>query len=66
MRTKSRDLKIEENKIIKLAKIAFNKALAEFYFPPLSEPKFVFDYTHLEGFYIDPENKWQITMNLAN
>jgi hypothetical protein len=66
MRAKMRDLNIKEKKIIKLAKIAFNKALAEFYFPPLSEPNYVFDYTHLEGFYIDPENKWQITMNLAN
>jgi len=26
----------------------------------------VFDYTHLEGFYINPEEKWRITMNLAN
>ena len=66
MRAKIRDLNIKENKIIKLAKIAFNKALAEFYFPPLNKPNYVFDYTHLEGFYIDPENKWQITMNLAN
>ena len=66
MRAKIRDLNNKENNIIKLAKIAFNKALAEYYFPPLSEPNYVFDYTHLEGFYIDPENKWQITMNLAN
>lgn len=66
MKAKTRDLNIKENRIKKLAKVAFNKALAEFYYPPLSEPNFVFDYTHLEGFYIDPENQWQITMNLAN
>jgi len=40
--------------------------MVEFYYPPLNEPNFVFDYTHTEGFYIDPEHKWQITMNLAN
>jgi len=56
----------KEKKIIKFAKIAWSKALKEFYYPPLNEPLYVFDYTHLEGFYIDPENKWQITMNLAN
>ncbi len=66
MRAKNKDLNLKERKIIKLAEIAFNKALAEFYFPPLNDPNYVFDYTHLEGFYIDPEYRWQITMNLAN
>ncbi|MFX0164118.1 MAG: hypothetical protein ACFE9V_02250, partial [Candidatus Hodarchaeota archaeon] len=66
MKAKSRDLNNKEKSIKKLAKIAFNNALAEFYYPPLSEPNFVFDYTHLEGFYIDTENQWEITMNLAN
>ncbi|MFW9882178.1 MAG: hypothetical protein ACFFG0_54635 [Candidatus Thorarchaeota archaeon] len=66
MSVKTRDLTSRENRIKKLAKVAFNKTLAEFYYPPLSEPNFVFDYTHLEGFYIDPENQWEITMNLAN
>ena len=66
MRTKTRSLSNKEKNMIELAKIAFNRALADFYFPPLNEPNYVFDYTHLEGFYIDPENQWQITMNLAN
>lgn len=61
-----KELVAKQEKIIELAKIAFNKALAEFYFPPLNQPNYIFDYTHLEGFYIDPEHKWQITMNLAN
>ncbi|MFX1315044.1 MAG: hypothetical protein ACFE9T_04220 [Promethearchaeota archaeon] len=61
-----KELVAKEEKIVELAKIAWNKALAEFFFPPLNEPNYVFDYTHLEGFYIDPEHKWQITMNLAN
>ncbi len=61
-----KELVAKQEKIIELAKIAFNKALAEFYFPPLNDPNYIFDYTHLEGFYIDPEHKWQITMNLAN
>ncbi|UCC18818.1 MAG: VWA domain-containing protein [Promethearchaeota archaeon] len=56
----------KEKKIIELAKIAWNKTLKEFYYPPLNEPNYVFDYTHLEGFYIDPDHRWQITMNLAN
>jgi Mg-chelatase subunit ChlD len=59
------ELNSKEKKLINFAKTAWNKAIKDFYFPPLNEPIFVFDYTHLEGFYIDPENKWQITMNLA-
>jgi len=55
-----------ENRLIALAKTAWAKTMVEFYFPPLNEPNFVFDYTHKEGFYIDPDHKWQITMNLAN
>ena len=67
MRDKDEDLNNKEKRIIELAKIGFYKALAEYFFtPPLNEPNYLFDYTHLEGFYIDPEHKWQITMNLAN
>ncbi len=67
MRDKDEDLNNKEKRIIELAKIGFYKALAEYFFtPPLNEPNYIFDYTHLEGFYIDPEHKWQITMNLAN
>jgi hypothetical protein len=54
----------KEKRITELAKIAWNKALQDFYYPPLNEPNFLFDYTRREGFYIDPE-RWQITMNLA-
>ncbi|MFW9828632.1 MAG: hypothetical protein ACFFEY_13655 [Candidatus Thorarchaeota archaeon] len=56
----------KEKKIISLAEIAWSKSLKEFYYPPLDDPNYVFDYTRLEGFYIDPEHQWQITMNLAN
>ncbi|MHA1987197.1 MAG: vWA domain-containing protein, partial [Promethearchaeota archaeon] len=61
-----KELTVNQKKITDLAKDAWALTLKEFYFPPLNEPNYVFDYTHLEGFYIDPENKWQITMNLAN
>lgn len=61
-----KELNEKEKKILKFAKIAWQKTLKEFYFPPLNEPRYIFDYTLLEGFYIDPEHKWQITMNLAN
>jgi hypothetical protein len=61
-----KELTVNQKKITELAKDAWALTLKEFYFPPLNEPNYVFDYTHLEGFYIDPENKWQITMNLAN
>ncbi|TFG09120.1 MAG: VWA domain-containing protein [Promethearchaeota archaeon] len=54
-----------EEKILELAQISWGKTMKEFYFPPLETPRFIFDYTHKEGFYIDPEHKWQITMNLA-
>jgi hypothetical protein len=60
------ELTSKQGNLIKLAKEAWTRVLEEFYFPPLNEPRYVFDYTHLEGFYIDPGNKWQITMNLAN
>ncbi len=56
----------KEKRTIELANFAWNKTLKEFYYPPLNDPNYVFDYTHLEGFYIDPEHRWQITMNLAN
>jgi len=56
----------EEKKRENFARIAWNLTLKDFYYPPLDEPSFLFDYTHIEGFYIDPENKWKITMNLAN
>ncbi|MFW9900750.1 MAG: vWA domain-containing protein [Candidatus Thorarchaeota archaeon] len=62
----NKELTEKEKKTIKLANIAWSKTLKEFYYPPLNEPNYVFDYTHLEGFYIDPEHRWQITMNLAN
>ncbi len=56
----------KEKRTIELAKIAWAKTLKEFYYPPLNDPNYIFDYIHLEGFYIDPEHQWQITMNLAN
>ena len=56
----------KEAKLKKLAKIAWDLSLKEFYFPPLNEPRYVFDYKRKEGFYIDPNHKWEITMNLAN
>ncbi len=55
----------DEEKLIHLAEIAWTKALEEYYFPPLSKPVFKFNYTHNEGFYIDPYDQWQVTMNLA-
>jgi len=62
----SKELTEKEEKTIELANVAWSKTLKEFYYPPLNDPNYVFDYTHLEGFYIDPEHRWQITMNLAN
>ncbi len=59
-------MKIKEKKVLELAKTAWGLALKEFYYPPLNEPRYVFDYTRKEGFFIDPDNQWQITMNLAN
>ncbi|MBD3196970.1 MAG: hypothetical protein GF317_18095 [Candidatus Lokiarchaeota archaeon] len=56
----------KEARLLNLAQKAWGISLKEFYYPPLNEPHYVFDYTHKEGFYIDPNHKWQITMNLAN
>ncbi|TFG13914.1 MAG: VWA domain-containing protein [Promethearchaeota archaeon] len=55
----------KEERTLELAKTAWARTMVEFYFPPLNEPNYVFDYTQKEGFYIDPDHKWQITMNLA-
>jgi len=60
------ELTLKQKRIVELAKIAWADTLKEFYYPPLNEPNYLFDYTHFEGFYIDPENQWEITMNLAN
>jgi len=65
-RKSKKELTEREKRTIELANLAWNKTLKEFYYPPLNDPNYVFDYTHLEGFYIDPEHRWQITMNLAN
>ncbi|MBY9008123.1 MAG: VWA domain-containing protein [Candidatus Lokiarchaeota archaeon] len=59
-------LENQELRLINYAKEGWNRSLKEYYYPPLNQPDFIFDYTHKEGFYIDPEHKWQITMNLAN
>jgi hypothetical protein len=56
----------KELHMIELAKTAWFKTQKDFFFPPLDLPNFIFDYTNLEGFYIDPQDKWKITMNLAN
>jgi len=56
----------KEEKITDLARVAWARTMAEFYFPPLNEPDFIFDYTYKEGFYIDPDKQWGITMNLAD
>jgi len=61
-----KELNQKERHLIELAKIAWDKTQRDFFFPPLDLPTFVFDYTHLEGFYIEPHNKWKISMNLAN
>ncbi len=65
-RESKKELAQREKKIINCASLAWGKTLREFYFPPLDSPRYVFDYTHIEGFYIDPEHQWRITMNLAN
>ena len=61
-----KDLNQKELHIIELAKIAWTKTQRDFFFPPLDLPNFIFDYSNLEGFYIDLQDKWKITMNLAN
>ena len=50
----------KEQHIVELAKISWSRTQKEFFFPPLDMPNFIFDYSNLEGFYIDPENKWKI------
>ncbi|MFW9952761.1 MAG: hypothetical protein ACFFKA_21785 [Candidatus Thorarchaeota archaeon] len=64
--TQKRTLSQKEQHVIELAKTAWSRTLKDFFFPPLDVPNFIFDYSNLEGFYIDPKNKWKITMNLAN
>ena len=61
-----KNLTLKEQHVIELAKIAWSRSQKDFFFPPLDIPNFIFDYSNLEGFYIDPQDKWKITMNLAN
>lgn len=63
---KKKTLTQKEQHVIELAKTAWSRTQKEFFFPPLDVPNFIFDYSNLEGFYIDPQDKWKITMNLAN
>ena len=63
MELKSKEL---EREIREYAREAWVIGIEAFYFPPLEEPNYIFDYTKKEGFFIDPENKWKITMNLSN
>ena len=65
-RDKGKELNKREIKLKELADIAWSKTMVEFYYPPLNPPRYIFDYSHLEGFYIDPDHQWQITMNLAD
>ena len=53
--TSRKVLASKEKRLITYAKEAWNKTLKDFYYPPLEEPNFVFDYSHREGFYIDPD-----------
>jgi hypothetical protein len=57
---------IDNKQVINLARRAWDFALKEYYYPPLKEPNFTFDFSRKEGFYIDPQQRWRITMNLAN
>ena len=66
MKKKDQKYSIKEKRLLHYAKVAWNKAMRDLYYPPLNEPHYVFDYSNKEGFYIDPIHKWQITMNLAN
>jgi hypothetical protein len=60
------NLNENERHLIELARKGWYLTFKEFYYPPLNEPSFIYDYSNLEGFYIDPQDKWNITMNLAN
>lgn len=60
-----RKLNDDQKQLLKFARLAWAKTCKEFYYPPLNEPRYIFDYSRKEGFYIDPL-RWQITMNLAN
>ena len=66
IKKKELKLTIKEKRLLQFAQEAWNKTMRDLYYPPLSEPNYVFEYSNKEGFYIDPTHKWQITMNLAN
>ena len=56
------ELTTKQSRLIKLAEEAWTRTLEEFYFPPLNEPRYVFDYTHLEGFYTEARPRRLITI----
>ena len=57
---------LNEKNLIKFAREGWSKAIQAYFFPPLEEPQYVFDYSLAEGFYIDPNANWRVTMNLAS
>jgi len=56
---KKKTLTQKEQHVIELAKTAWSRTQKDFFFPPLDVPNFIFDYSNLEGFYIDPQDKWK-------
>jgi len=52
-----------EESLKRVARDAWDQAIADYYFPSLAKPKLVFDSTRKVGFYIDTE-EWRVTLNL--
>jgi len=57
--------KLSKDMLIEIARDMFNKALEDFFYPPIPEPRIIYDPKSSEGFYIDPENDWKTTLNVT-
>ena len=56
--------KLNKETLIEIARDMFNKALEDFFYPPISEPRIIYNPRGRDGFYIDPENDWKTTLNV--
>ena len=58
-------LKLKDNELKKIALDEFHRALDDFYNPFIPEPNILHDPKRVIGFYIDPQDDWKITLNVA-
>ena len=52
IKKKELKLTIKEKRLLQFAQEAWQKTMRDLYYPPLSEPNYVFEYSNKEGFFL--------------